>query len=55
MPGRPLTCDTDKLTQIGRGRCLATTYPVNDGGSWTAGVDRAMSSDAGTTNADDNW
>jgi hypothetical protein len=32
-----------------------TTYPVSNGGSWTAGVDRAMSSDGGTDADDDGW
>lgn len=33
----------------------ATTYPVSDDvHSWTEGVDRAMSSDAGT-GAEDDW
>jgi hypothetical protein len=55
VPDLPADVRAAKATAWAAPPRLATTYPVNDGGSWTVGVDRAMFSDAGSTNANDDW
>lgn len=42
------------LTAFGGHTMWATSYPVSDGASCTAGVDRALADDSGT-DADDGW